>query len=94
MGFFSRKSSNDSVNNHGYIPGQELPPLDLTGGSPKAEPREIHRDRNGDISYLEYARGGVMHGLNRNADGSPETAGQHMRREKEEKERESRWRNR
>ncbi|MEU3565405.1 hypothetical protein [Kitasatospora sp. NPDC006786] len=97
MGLFNRKSNSSSGTDlHGYVPvsGRGDAPLDLTGGSSKGEPREIRLNSRGEIDGSEWARGGVMHGLNRNADGSPETMLQHMRREAAEKEREEevrRW---
>jgi hypothetical protein len=87
MGFFRKLSDSGS----GSGSSNEVSFLDFARGG-KYGPGTNNPDRPITSIAFEYARGGSLHGLNRNPDGSPETIGQSMRREREETEREARFR--
>ncbi|MEU8512063.1 hypothetical protein AB0C76_10800 [Kitasatospora sp. NPDC048722] len=87
MGFFRKSSSDNSSSSN---QSSEPSAFDYAKGGRYAR----GSGERGPITSLafEYAKGGSLHGLNRNPDGSPETERQAMIREREEAERESRFR--
>ncbi|MFF2549291.1 hypothetical protein ACFVUY_42955 [Kitasatospora sp. NPDC058063] len=102
MGFFNRNKPDaldaaQARHSAAVEASRREAPLDLTGGrggrrDHRAEHRAALAGEFGDA--YAYAKGGDLHGLNRNPDGSPETAGQHMRREAEEQARDEQRRRR
>jgi hypothetical protein len=85
MGFFRKPSGGSSSDS-----SNEVSFLDFARGG-KYGPGSNERGPIQSEAF-EYAKGGSLHGLNRNPDGSPETIGQSMRREREEAEREASFR--